>query len=80
MSHDHLNRHSEDEDLWYAELRNVLESTYLTIDDPREQSRFSGDRARWEPRSSLARARSIIATEASTPVTRAPDLANFRAT
>ncbi len=48
MSHDPLNRHSEDEDVWYAELRNVLESTYLTIDDPREQSRFSGDQARWE--------------------------------
>ncbi len=46
--HDHLNRDPEDEDTWYAELRNVLETAYLASDDPRGQSGFSGDQARWE--------------------------------
>lgn len=32
----------------YEETRRLLEKTYLTADDPRSQSGFRGDEARWE--------------------------------
>jgi SAM-dependent methyltransferase len=39
--------HLEDEG-WYDENRGRLESAYLAADNPRGQSGFSGDAARWE--------------------------------
>lgn len=37
-----------DEAAWYATLREWLEEAYLASDDPRRQSGFGGDAARWE--------------------------------
>jgi SAM-dependent methyltransferase len=40
---------------WYDDMRTLLENAYLAASDPRGQSGFSGDKARWE------RGRRIIA-------------------
>lgn len=36
-----------DDDRYYGELRELLETAYLTADNPRGQSGFGGDEARW---------------------------------
>ena len=33
---------------WYADLRQLLEEAYLATDNPRGQSGFGGDEARWQ--------------------------------
>lgn len=44
-----------DDAVWYASTRTLLEDAYLAAEDPRAQSGFHGDAARWE------RGRKVIA-------------------
>jgi SAM-dependent methyltransferase len=37
-----------DDDRWFASMTAIFEAAYLAGDDPRAQSGFSGDEARWE--------------------------------
>lgn len=37
-----------DEEKWYEEMRQLLETAYLAADNPRAQSGFSGDEDRWQ--------------------------------
>lgn len=44
----HLAEPAPNEEAWYAEDRALVETAYLTTDDPRGQSGMSGDATRWE--------------------------------